>query len=947
MPLLKPTPPPRRTENGFSPHGAVWLEKHMNTPAHTEADTGARRHFFVALACVLLFFFASGSCGLIYQVIWTRKLALLFGATAYAVSTALSIFFIGLGLGSLLGGRLSDRTRYPLRCYGLFEIIIGVWACVFIVLLPVLEPAVPALLRMFDFSRTTGIVLRALLTFVLLCVPVTLMGTTLPLLARFVAGSDRTLGRRIGALYAANTFGAVLGCFVAGFVLIAALGYTRATLVAFALNLFAGLGALVASWIYEPVGEGAADATDREVHPGAVTPPDAAPPVASDTADASPSLNYLLLVTTAVCGFSGLALEVVWTRLLAIVFLGTTYAYTTMLASFLCGISAGGACAALAADRFRKRPGIVGAVLMLLAVSVIGMTIWTATLPERFIEMSRAVRGDWAAVSRGTFLLSFLTLFPMTFLFGFAFPLILRAYRAADKRTGISVGRVYGANTFGGVCGAIAGGFILLPWLGSHGAILTVSLLLLCTGLALLWRCGVTTTRTKLATSLVLLALYGAAWHAAPDDVSQALNVGYVPPDHRVLFYREGVEGTVVVSEPETAVAGEDRVLWINRVQATTSIERGVKMNRLQGVLPLLFERDYPDVLFMCFGSGITCGTLALYDFDVIDAVEISPEVLEAAPLFDRDNLGVLDNPKVRLHIDDGRNYLLRTDKHYDVITFEPMPLALAGVSTFYTQEYYELCLNRLKPGGIVSQWIPLHSNAPDIVRDLTRTFISVFPEYCAFFVNADLFLIGSAAPLRMDYARAKERLATPELHAALADAWLGDVIEVMSCYLLDKAGLDAFAQGGRIMSDDRPWAEFIAPRLVYARQVPEALQALLPHMTPPVAAVVPDSISAEARAQLEQRYQSRRQDMVALQAYYSGIMLDDSVAEGFLSSLAIDPHNLNAQYYLKEIVTAQADRLLRWEEAEKAISLLDRALAFMPNDPKLLRLRNTAEQAL
>jgi len=908
----------------------------MKTATTNRAAGMDNARFAGAFACVLLFFFVSGSCGLIYQVVWTRQLALLFGTAAYAVSAVLTVFFVGLGAGSLLGGKLADSTRRPLWWYGIFEIVIGVWACLLIVMLPRVEPLVPACLRYFDFSRATGVALRAGMTLALLCIPVTLMGTTLPLLSRFAAGGGNAFGRRMGVLYAANTFGAVAGCFVTGFVLIAALGYTRAILVGFALNLAAGLGAVMVSLLREPragdVDIPSPDGADADTPRRAIAYEDG-------------QMGKALLLATAVCGFSGLALEVIWTRLLAIVFLGTTYAFTTMLTAFLCGIAAGSACASLLADRLRGRTFFIGGALMLLGVCVLVMTAWTATLPERFIEMSRAARADWTAVTKGTFTLSFLTLFPMTFLFGFVFPLILRAYSDVDAHTGRNVGRVYGANTLGGVLGAIAGGFFLLPWLGAHRGILAIALLLFSMGVWLLWRCRGTGANMKRAAAVSLFIAFGAAWNIAPQDVSRALNVGYVPADHRVLFFREGVEGTVVVSEPETATAGEDRVLWINRVQATTSIERGVKMNRLQGALPLLFERDYPDVLFMCFGSGITCGTLALYDFNVIDAVEISPEVLEAAPFFARDNLDVLDNPKVRLHVDDGRNYLLRTDTLYDVITFEPMPLALAGVSTFYTREYYTLCLNRLKPGGMASQWIPLHSNAPDVVRDLARTFTDVFPEYCAFFVNADLFLVGSDAPLRMHYARAKQRLDTPALRAALDAAGLGDIIEVLSCYLLDKDGLDAFVAGADVMSDDRPWAEFIAPRLVYSRLVPESLRLLLPHMANPAEAVLRESIAPDARDALERRSRSRRQDLTALQKYYGGFMLDDNAADGFIASLEIDPDNLNAQYYLKEIVVAQGERLLRWGEDARAAALLERALQFLPENTKLQAMLKKAEQ--
>jgi len=306
-----------------------------------------------------------------------------------------------------------------------------------------------------------------------------------------------------------------------------------------------------------------------------------------------------------------------------------------------------------------------------------------------------------------------------------------------------------------------------------------------------------------------------------------------------------------------------------------------------------------------------------------------------------------LNNPKVHFHIDDGRNYLLRTDKRYDVITFEPMPLALAGVSTFYTREYYTLCLNRLKPGGMVSQWIPLHSNSPDVVRDLAQTFISVFPEYCAFFVNADLFLIGSDKPLRMHAEKARMRLNTPALKPVLSQSGLGDPIEVMSCFLLDKTGLEGFARNASVMSDDRPWAEFVAPRLVYARLVPDSLQLLLPHIANPANALIPDSISDEDRAALERRYLSRRQDMQALQQYYGGSTFDDTAARGFIASLEIDPHNLNAQYYLREIALAQGRLMLRWEKYDEAKAFLKRVVQFLPAETMLHDMLEQAEKGV
>ena len=352
--------------------------------------------------------------------------------------------------------------------------------------------------------------------------------------------------------------------------------------------------------------------------------------------------------------------------------------------------------------------------------------------------------------------------------------------------------------------------------------------------------------------------------------------------------------------------------------------------------MPLLFDREVKEVLFMCFGSGVTCGTLALSDFERIDAVEICKDVLDAAPLFTADNLGVLNRRKVVFHIDDGRNYLLTTDNTYDLITFEPMPLALAGVSTFYTQDYYQLCYDRLKPGGLVQQWIPLHSLSPQVVRSLAYTFTTVFPEYCAFFVNADLFLIGSNEPIQLDYAKAAERLAQPVLEAALYKAGFRDPAEVVAAFLLDKPALEAYVEGGEIMTDDRPWAEFAAPKLVYQRMVQDTLAEIEPYIASPLPLLIEAGAATDV---LKRRHDAHRNDFHALQAYYGGMVSDDSISRDFLHSLEIDPLDTNAQYYLRSILPVQARLWIGGGRLEKAEDALTQALQIMPDDEEFRAL--------
>ncbi len=889
-------------------------EETCQTPRRARSSLSA----IVLLGGVLSFFFVSGACGLVYQVVWTRKLVLVLGATAHAVSTVLSVYFLGLGLGSAWGGRLADRTERHLVLYGLFEIIIGAWAVLFLLAAGPVESAAVPLLRLFQGTPLAGAALRALLSAALLFVPVFLMGATLPLLARFVNHERAVLGRRIGLLYSVNTFGAVVGCFLAGFVLLPAFGYMTTTLAGAAANLVIGFGAVVFGLLSRTRADNGVEAQ---------VPPE-------DASGSAPARK--IAAVAGLVGFAMLALEVVWTRLLVLVFLGTTYAYSAMLTTLLCGIAFGSLAVSFFVDRMGRRVALLGGIVALLGVACCFSLSWFASLPDRVLAFQRTGGQDWVRLVAGEFRLSFMVLFVPTFLSGMVFPLAVKALGGVRASLGRDVGRVYAANTIGGVLGAVAGGFLLLPLLGAHDSVLLLAAVLVAGGVYLMRACPETSARHRWAVLLLILApLLVAAWASLPGDVSRALSVGYIPADHRVLFYREGVEGVVAVSEPEDETGGANRVLWINRVQATASIEKGVRMNRLQGVLPLLFDRDPRDVLFMCFGSGITAGTLALGDFSGIDAVEIAPDVLEAAPYFAVDNLNVLESPKVRFQIDDGRNFLLTAGREYDVITFEPMPPAVAGVSAFYTREYYELCLRRLRPGGLVSQWVPLHSLNPEIVRSLTYTFTTAFPEYCAFFVNADLFLIGSNQPLYLDYEKAKARLERPEVQQALADARLCDLEEVLASFVMSKAGVDAFCRGGRVMTDDRPWAEFEAPKVLHQSTVAESLALLEGLVENPARAMREDRLPPfEALAALERRHQSRKQDFAGLREYYGGLNIGPEAARQFLASLRIDPRNCNAQYYLQELIELQCPLWLRWREFEKVVSLLQEAAPFLGSVP-------------
>jgi len=887
---------------------------------------------------VLLFFLVSGGCGLLYQVVWTRKLVLLFGTTSYAVSTVLAIFFVGLGVGSLWGGRLADRRGRPLFLYGIFEIVIGLWAVGFIVFVGAGESAVVSILRETGSSRGMGILLRAIMALAFMIVPVGLMGATLPLLAKYVTREMAVRGRRVGLLYSINTFGAVAGALLAGFVLLPAYGYTLSTYMGAAANILVGVFALAVS-----------RRTERAAAPEIQFPKPETRPAAALTS----RIFVATVCAFGVSGFCAIALEVLWTRLLVLLFSGTTYAYTTMLATMLFGIAAGSALAAPIADRVRSPVGVFGLILALNGTACLAMLPVFGLLPDTFVDWASTGGWEWDSMLRVQFWICFLALLPPTLFFGMGFPFAVRAAATERQLLGREVGILYSANTFSGVLGAVAGGYLIIPTLGTHNGIVVLSGLLFLAGVLLLSQSAPWRIATRSAVAGTAVGLFAVAWFAAPADVSRVLNEWYVPEDATLIEYREGVEGTVAVVDPNEGPEGKNRTIYINRVQATATIERGVRMNRFQGVLPMLFDRRPKDVLFMCFGSGTTVGALAQWDFDRIDAVEISQDVLDVAPYFALDNLNVLENSKVNFIVDDGRNFLLTSEDTYDIITFEPMPLALSGVSTFYTQEYYELCRSHLTNDGLVSQWVPLHSLNPEVVRSLVYTFTTVFPHYSAWFINADLFLIGSNNPQQVDFALLEERLQQPQIRAALEPVGLNDPIELVNMFILDESTIDRFCEGGRVMRDDRPWAEFIAPALAHEQHVVESLELLEGYIQPPSAIVSLDGIVEtrrdEVREAIATRHASHRAGYEGLITMRTQFGMATDAEEAFLRALEIDPQNKRARHYLKDMLGQKMPQFIHWggDELERAVTLLERATALVPDEPMYIDLLDQARDAM
>src|SRR5215218_1166011 len=397
---------------------------------------------------VLALFVASGAAGLIYQVVWSRELVLVFGNTTQAVATIVTAFMAGLGFGSLAGGRLADTSRRPLRLYGLVELAVAAMAA----LLPLAFSSLAELYRGMwpSLVERPGQLAGVRFGLALAAVaPATfLMGMTLPLLTRYLVRTLDEAGARLGEVYAANTIGAMAGTLLGGFVLIEFLGLRRTGYLAVALNLAAGLGALLLSRRWEAGG----DAGER--------------PARAEVLRWFRPQRRIVLAATFVSGFVSLALEVLWTRMLAEGTGSSIYIFTTILAIFLLGIAVG----SFLYRRFSRPAGERLGTLGLCLAGVGG-------LAQTTVVLGSGVVGHVPFLVR-----TVVVLLPATVLMGYAFPLAGRLATPSAEAAGGSVGLLYAANTGGSILGSFGAAFVLAGTLGTNGSILLLGALNLLAG---------------------------------------------------------------------------------------------------------------------------------------------------------------------------------------------------------------------------------------------------------------------------------------------------------------------------------------------------------------------------------------------------------------------------------------------------------------------------------
>jgi len=680
--------------------------------------------------------------------------------------------------------------------------------------------------------------------------PAVLMGGTLPVLARFVTRDLGDLQRRLGSLYCVNTTGAVVGCLLADFFLIPRFGLPSALGLGCALNLVAAGGVLaVRRLVPKP------QASDVPL-----TSP--APKLATTMSSEAKAV----LAAIGLSGFAAMVYEVAWIRLLALTLGSTTHAFSLMLAAFILGIAGG----AWIISRWRTSIAssiLLGRTEMGVGLVVLGSVATYGRLPYVFAKAATWLATDSGAYPLYTVLQGVVcvaVMFLPAVLLGMTLPLASRAAADRVSETGTVVGRAFAWNTVGAVAGALACGLWLMPLLGlarTFGVGVAMNLI---AGVAILW-----TTKSGRWWGLLIVAagclslipfLCGAAfdspWQRAftlglwrkPDSVTSFRQFQSVARDNHLVFYRDGAVATVSVNAWMEGSTEHLNLRVNGKPDASTAGDMPTQL--MLGHLPMMLRPESKRVLVIGLGSGVTCGAIARHrSLERLDTVEISPEVASAARLFSSWNGGVLDDPRMHLTIDDGCSFLKRAQPGYDVIVSEPSNPWINGVAGLFTQEFYQSCRARMRPDGLLVQWVHLYDNSQEALNLVLRTIASVFPSVSIWrSQDLDLILVASPQPRKPNLQSLLPELNQPAVRKELESVLLSRPAAFLAREIVpETAGRFMVERDGLLQTDSHPALEYLAQRAFFAHHNATDWLGLDQNLSPRAGTLLADYLQGHA----------------------------------------------------------------------------------------------------
>ena len=771
-----------------------------------EASVYSRSTIILIGVCFVL----SGATGLIYEVLWARMLGLVFGATTLAVSTVLAAFMGGLALGSALAGRLARRIRKPLSTYGMMEIGVAVYALLVPLLFRLIDHLYVLIWQQLHPGYFTFSLWRFLLSGVVLLVPTTLMGATLPVLAAALVRSS-TDSNSVTRLYACNLAGAILGTLAAGFVLLPALGVRTTILVAAVLNAIVGVIAILLQRRTQARNEQPVNLEKNPVNP----------------------VNNFWYFAALASGFVTISAQVSWTRTLTMIIGSSTYAFSIVVALFLIGLALG----AWLVARKDRSPRLRSAILTVEAITALSLLLSLFVLnkiPELLINLGLRLHvSSWSGLLALQILSATLLILLPAVWMGMVMPLVL-VWASSDRMNAVArVGRSYAVNTVGAIAGAFITGFILIPKTSTRFTLLFATICCVVVACLAYQPSGRDPALKRSAAIGLIPVLTILLFIIAPRMNLADLSIGAYDSLVRVLARtREGVKEDAEASKPNVHELlmyeeGPTATVSVRRDQNTVSMAINGRTNAsdsnydmptqvMLGQLPLLIAPKIDNGLIIGYATGITVGAMLQSPVQSVTCVELEPGTIAGSQFFTHVNNRPLDDPRTTLIIDDARTFLRVTPNRYDMIVSEPSHPWVPGVANLFTQEFFELGRARLSDDGIWVQWVQIYQLSTESLRSVLATYQKVFPHVLVFRVGGlsngkDLLLVGSNRSLNLD--RLSERFRDPRMAAELARVDLKSEADIRSWYVCDESRLGPAVAGAKINTDDNMHIEMTVPR--------------------------------------------------------------------------------------------------------------------------------------
>ena len=735
---------------------------------------GADRPF---LPLLVLLFVGSGCAALIYEVVWQQMLSLIVGSSAISLGVVLGTFMGGMCAGSLLLSRYVSRTEHPLRVYAKLELGIGIAGIVLVFLLPLMGKLQIAI----GMGGFPGLLLSGFFCAIVLLPPTLMMGATLPAISRFVETTPRGVSW-LGFFYGGNIAGGVVGCLLAGYYLLRLYDVQVASGVAVAMNAVVVLLAfgLAKSLPYEGKAEVA-----TTVKPKLFDAPPGSMPV---------------YITIALSGFTALASEVVWTRLLSLNLGATTYTFSLILAVVLAGLGLGSSTGAVLARTVENARSALGWCQLLLVAGIAWAAFGlTKSLP--YWPVNPQLASGPVFIFTMDLVKTMFVVLPSAVLWGASFPLALAAIGSRETDPGVVVGTTYAANTVGAIFGSVLASLVFIPRFGTqHSHQLLLVLAAISAMLMLVFRNNAGTSRfafTPRSITAFLVTIGVTGYLMTTIIPVPPLLVGYGrfaairQYNHgEFIFTGEGMNSSMTVSRLSNGVLNYHNA---GKVQASSE-PQDMRLQRMLGHMATLFPKQAPsDVLVIACGAGVTAGAASIDPRNLRQVIaEIEPLVPKVVSReFGAHNFNVVDRPNVTVHIDDARHFLMTSKKKYDAITSDPFDPWVKGAAGLYSAEFFQLAKERLNEGGVITVFVQLYESNVDAVKSEVGTFLEVFPEGLVFGntfndQGYDVVLVGQKTPGPIDVDAIQARLMTPEyapVAKSLSEIGIFSAVDLVSTF--------------------------------------------------------------------------------------------------------------------------------------------------------------------